>query len=115
MWTASEVCERCRGGQAVLRSKTPELVEQEFYGLLLAHWTVRSLMQQAAEREKLDPDRLSFTHALRSFAARSLRFESRPDRHSRPKMQNEQRPYPQRSFSTFDSATHRRDNPLSDT
>jgi hypothetical protein len=32
-----------RGGQVVLRSKTPELVEQEFYGLLLAHWTVRWL------------------------------------------------------------------------
>ena len=49
----------------VLRSKTPELVEQEFYGLLLAHWTVRCLMYEAAQREGLDSDRLSFSHAVR--------------------------------------------------
>jgi hypothetical protein len=54
-----------RGGQVVLRSKTPELVEQEFYGLLLAHWAVRGLMQEAAQRDGLDPDQLSFTHAVR--------------------------------------------------
>jgi Transposase DDE domain/Insertion element 4 transposase N-terminal len=54
-----------RGGQVVLRSKTPELVEQEFYGLLLAHWAVRGLMYEAAQREGLDPDRLSFSHAVR--------------------------------------------------
>jgi len=54
-----------RGGQVVLRSKTPELVEQEFYGLLLAHWAVRRLMYEAAQGEGLDPDRLSFSHAVR--------------------------------------------------
>lgn len=54
-----------RGGQVVLRSKSPELVEQEFYGLLLAHWAVRCLMHEAAQREGLDPDRLSFSHAVR--------------------------------------------------
>jgi hypothetical protein len=54
-----------RGGRIVLRSKQPELVEQEFYGLLLAHWTVRCLMYEAAQGEKLPPDKLSFTHALR--------------------------------------------------
>jgi IS4 transposase len=54
-----------RGGQVVLRSKTPQLVEQEFYGLLLAHWTVRCLMHEAAQREGLDSDRLSFSHAVR--------------------------------------------------
>jgi hypothetical protein len=54
-----------RGGQVVLRSKTPVLVEQEFYGLLLAHRAVRTLMNEAAEKEKIDPDALSFTHALR--------------------------------------------------
>jgi hypothetical protein len=32
-----------RGPRVVLRSKTPELVFQEFYGLLLAHFFVRSL------------------------------------------------------------------------
>lgn len=54
-----------RGGQVVLRSKTPVLVEQEFYGLLLAHRAVRALMNEAAEKEKIDPDVLSFTHSLR--------------------------------------------------
>jgi hypothetical protein len=54
-----------RGGQIVLRSKTPALVEQEFYGLLLAHRAVRTLMNEAAQQQHLDPDRLSFTHSLR--------------------------------------------------
>jgi hypothetical protein len=54
-----------RGGQVVLRSKTPQLVEQELYGLLLAHRAVRALMQQAATNTGRDPDRLSFTHAVR--------------------------------------------------
>ena len=55
-----------RGGQqVVLRSKTPNLVEQEIFGLLLAHRAVRSLMCRAAHREKIDPDRLSFTHSVR--------------------------------------------------
>lgn len=54
-----------RGGQVVLRSKTPELVEQEFWGMMLAHRAVRALMNEAALRQNLDPDRLSFTHCLR--------------------------------------------------
>jgi len=33
-----------RGPSVVLRSKTPDLVLQEFYGLLLAHYAVRGLM-----------------------------------------------------------------------
>jgi hypothetical protein len=32
----------------VLRSKTPELARQEFWGLLLAHFAVRGLMHEAA-------------------------------------------------------------------
>ena len=54
-----------RSASTVLRSKTPELVEQELWGLLLAHFAIRQLMEQAAWRQGLDPDRLSFTHALR--------------------------------------------------
>lgn len=55
-----------RGGQqVVLRSKTPTLVEQEIYGLLLAHRAVRTLMCRAAIGAQLDPDRLSFTHSVR--------------------------------------------------
>ncbi len=47
-----------------LRSKSPELVYQELYGLLLAHYAVRAWMHQSALQADLDPDRLSFTHAL---------------------------------------------------
>lgn len=54
-----------RGAQIVLRSKTPELVKQEFYGLLMAHFAIRGLMHEAALRADEDPDRLSFLHAVR--------------------------------------------------
>lgn len=49
-----------RNGQATLRSKVPELVRQEFWGLLLAHYLVRKMMAQAALDRKIDPDELSF-------------------------------------------------------
>jgi hypothetical protein len=54
-----------RGARIVLRSKTPLLVEQEFYGLLMAHYAVRGLMHEAALQADRDPDRLSYTHAVR--------------------------------------------------
>jgi hypothetical protein len=54
-----------RGAQIILRSKTPDLVRQEFYGLLLAHFALRGLMHEAALKAGEDPDRLSFLHAVR--------------------------------------------------
>jgi hypothetical protein len=63
--TLDEFKTHMRGGQVVLRSKTPELVEQEFCGMMLAHRAVRCLMNEAASHEKIDPDRLSFIHAIR--------------------------------------------------
>jgi len=48
----------------VLRSKTPYLVRQEFYGFLLAHFAIRGLMHEAALKVATDPDRLSFVHAV---------------------------------------------------
>lgn len=48
-----------------LRSKHPREVVQEVYGLLLAHLALRTVMYQAALRDGIDPDRLSFTGALR--------------------------------------------------
>ncbi len=54
-----------RANSTVLRSKTPELVQQELWGLLLAHFAIRQLMAQAAWARELDPDRLSLTHAVR--------------------------------------------------
>lgn len=54
-----------RGARIILRSKTPDLVRQEFYGLLMAHFAVRGLMHEAALKASEDPDRLSFLHAVR--------------------------------------------------
>lgn len=54
-----------RGPRIVLRSRRPDLVIQEFYGLLLAHYAVRGLMHEAALRADLDPDTVSFVHAVR--------------------------------------------------
>ena len=54
-----------RGAKIVLRSKTPDLVRQEFYGLLMAHFAIRGLMHEAALKANEDPDRLSFLHAVR--------------------------------------------------
>lgn len=54
-----------RGAKIVLRSRTPELVRQEFYGLLMTHFAIRGLMHEAALKADIDPDRLSFIHAVR--------------------------------------------------
>lgn len=54
-----------KGRNTVLRSRTPALVRQEFFGFLLAHFAVRSLMHEAALKAERDPDRLSFLHAVR--------------------------------------------------
>ncbi|MPZ21856.1 MAG: transposase [Luteitalea sp.] len=67
-----------RGAQIVLRSKTPNLVRQEFYGLLLAHVAVRGLMHDAAVRVREDPDRLSFVHAVRVIRRKLPRFAALP-------------------------------------
>jgi hypothetical protein len=67
-----------RGAQIVLRSKTPELVRQEFYGLLMAHFAVRALMHEAALRTDEDPDGLSFLHAVRVVQRRMPRSVATP-------------------------------------
>lgn len=54
----------------VLRSQTPQGVVQEIYGLLLGHYVVRTLMQQAAVQRNIDPDRLSFTNTLKILRCR---------------------------------------------
>jgi hypothetical protein len=49
-----------RKGRITLRSKKPELVKQEFWGMILAHYLVRKMMAQAALDRKRDPDELSY-------------------------------------------------------
>jgi hypothetical protein len=53
-----------RGRRTLLRSRIPELVEQDFYGLLLAYYGVRSVMHQVADQEQIEPNELSFVHSL---------------------------------------------------
>jgi len=67
-----------RGSRIVLRSKTPDLVRQEFYGMMMAHFAVRGLMHEAALKANEDPDRLSFLHAVRVVRRKIARFASIP-------------------------------------
>lgn len=63
-----------RGNKVVLRSKSPDLVRQEFYGLMLTHFAIRALMFEAATKEDVDPDRLSFMHTVRVVRRKLPRF-----------------------------------------
>jgi hypothetical protein len=63
-----------RGSKIVLRSKTPDLVRQEFYGLMMTHFAVRGLMHEAALKAGENPDRLSFLHAVRVVRRKLPRF-----------------------------------------
>jgi hypothetical protein len=76
--TLDELKTHLRGAQIVLRSKTPELVQQEFYGLLMAHFAIRGLMHEAALQADEDPDRLSFVHAVRVVQRRLPRYIAIP-------------------------------------
>ena len=60
-----------RGARTVLRSKSPELVLQEIWGHLCCHYAIRTLMWEAADHARVDPDRVSFVAALR-IARRSI-------------------------------------------
>src|SRR5918998_910341 len=74
----AELKTHLRGARVVLRSKTPGLVRQEFWGLLLAHFAVRGLMHEAALRADEDPDRLSFLHAVRVIRRKLPLFAALP-------------------------------------
>jgi len=60
-----EIKTHLNGRPVHFRSKTPRGVVQELYGLFLAHRIIRQIMSDAAQAEKLEPDRLSFMDTLR--------------------------------------------------
>lgn len=62
---------------AQLRSESPLGVEQELYALSLGHFVIRSLMFAAAESQKIDVDRLSFTGCFRILQCRLPECNSR--------------------------------------
>ena len=78
--TLDELKTHLRGARIILRSKRPDLVRQEFYGLLMAHFAIRGLMHEAALRADEDPDRLSFVHAVRVIRRKLHSFPAIPPR-----------------------------------
>jgi hypothetical protein len=55
-----------RSGVGAPRSTDPDGVAQELYAYLITYQALRCLMHQAAIAADIDPDRLSFTTALRA-------------------------------------------------
>ena len=51
--------------EEAIRSKKPEGIRQEVWGILLAYNLIRLEMESIANEEKLDPTRISFVEALR--------------------------------------------------
>lgn len=74
----AELKTHLRGAKIVLRSKTPDLVRQEFYGLMLAHFAIRGLMHEAALKADTDPDQLSFLHTVRVIRRKVAAFNAIP-------------------------------------
>ena len=67
-WTVETVFDemkvRIGGPKMLLRSATADLVEQDVYGLLLAHFGIRTEILGAARQYGYDPDEVSFVNAL---------------------------------------------------
>lgn len=66
------------GNNLTMRSKKPDLIQQELWGLYLAHFAIRQLMAEAAWQTNQDPDELSFTAAVRIVKRRLPQMGSLP-------------------------------------
>jgi hypothetical protein len=70
-WEMEEVYDELkthlRQARRVLRSKTAELVRQEFYGWVLMHYAVRWLMHHGAARHRMPHEDLSFASHVQLF------------------------------------------------
>ncbi len=73
--TLDEVDTHQRLPHRPLRSLKPVGVIQEFYGLLIAHYAIRSLMHEAALQADVEPDRFSFVHALQVIRGATAEFQ----------------------------------------
>jgi hypothetical protein len=60
-----EIKTHLRTAGGILRSQSPELAEQEMWGILLAHYAIRELMCRAADEAGRDPDQVSFIRTVR--------------------------------------------------
>lgn len=63
--TIDELKTHQRGPARILRSKSPDMVKQEIWALLLTHYSIRHLMCRAADEADVDPDRISFMRSMR--------------------------------------------------
>jgi hypothetical protein len=63
--TFDELKTHQRGPARVLRSKSPAMVKQEIWAMLLTHYCIRKLICEAADEAGVDPDRISFMRSLR--------------------------------------------------
>lgn len=63
--TIDELKTHQRGPARILRSKSPNMVKQEIWALLLTHYSIRHLMCRAADEADIDPDLISFMRSLR--------------------------------------------------
>lgn len=55
-----EIKQSLQEGEPVLRSKQPELVRQELWGVLIAYTLLRRWMREMATHAKVEPQRISF-------------------------------------------------------
>jgi Transposase DDE domain len=76
--TLDELKTHQRGPKQVLRSRSPEMVAQEVWAMLLVHHAIRRLMHQAALDHKVDPTGSPSSAACGSSAARSPVSARRP-------------------------------------
>src|SRR6266704_1992288 len=59
-----------RGPGRVLRSQSPDMIEQEIWGYLLAHYAISALICTAATSAGIDPDRVKFKRTIRAVRRR---------------------------------------------
>lgn len=72
--TYKELKKHLNLSRITMRSKTPELVQQEFLALVLVHFAVRGLMHEAALEADVDPDEISFSHSVNVIRRNLPRF-----------------------------------------
>ena len=76
--TFDELKTHLNANEITLRSRTPDLVKQELYGLVMAHYAIRSVMHEAATMAQIDDDDLSFTHSIQVIRRRLPMFGNFP-------------------------------------
>ena len=72
-----------RGPGRVLRSQSPDMIEQEIWGYLLTHYAISALICTAATSAGIDPDRVKFKRTIRAVRRRVADPAFPPDQRQR--------------------------------